>query len=84
MKIQGIPADMRNFQSFFVWNPADFSFQQTKTFHIRAFFTTLKQQLQSKTNSKEWCLLLIQFPYHFVKFQTLQIRHGITKGTHAR
>ena len=84
LKIQRIPSDMWDLKSRLIRNPLDCSVKDMKSFHPLTLIASLKQKLQSQTDTKERSSLLCHFTDHLVQLIFFQLSHRISEGSDAR
>ena len=84
LKMQRVPAHMRNLKSCCRWNLNDFTFQDSKSLYPRGFFTAFKKELKSKADSQKRGLLLYNLMDHRYKSICMEILHSLPKTSHSR
>ena len=78
-EMDGVPADLRNLEAFFLRETPAFSPKEAQSRNIRALFASFKEKLHTYTDAEEGDLPLYDFPDRIVQPVFLQVRHGIAK-----
>ena len=75
---------MRDLESRLIRNPPDYSVKNMKSFHALTLIASLKQKLQSQTDTKKRSFLFRHFADYLVQLIFFQLSHRISEGSNAR